>query len=199
MAEENEKSADIGEDGRPMLSFPSMDGIKSNEPSKPPKSIAPQTSIGPTIINKDVNAEVYSKIREATAESNDFYYHPDDIQEGLNREYAIKTLKDVWGGQTNDHIAIAQWFVNSYADDDVITEIHNNGTGSHPIMIESIYMAAKRMEKEGVGQIKDASTMKGMTKILIKKVGQKCRETLNRAVHDAQTRIIAKHGAIPSS
>jgi len=79
-----------------------------------------------------VNVEAYGRIRSAAAESDDFYYNPDDVQEGLNREYAIKTLKDLWGSNTNDHIEIAKWFMDSYADGDVIDDLHNSGLGSHP-------------------------------------------------------------------
>jgi len=38
--------------------------------------------------------------------------------------------------------------------------------------------------------------MKGMTSVTMKKVGEKCREVLNRAIHDAEMGIIEKHGSI---
>jgi hypothetical protein len=179
---ENGSTSEIGrgEDGRPMLDFPSMDdlGSKSTEtrtlPPEPDSPAAPA--------------------KEATDE---FFYNPDSGQEEMNQHYSMGRLNALWGSRADDNIKIAMQVLATYGDDDVIAELQRDGTGSHHLIIEKVFGLLERLKTEytdlhGPAQITGAN----MGSVVMKQFGQRAKELLNREIHDARQEVIQKHGAI---
>jgi hypothetical protein len=172
-----------GEDGRPMLDFPSMKdlGSKSTENRTLPPDVKPE------------------QVKDTTADSEAFCYNPDSTQSQMNEHYAMGKLNALWGSATDDNIKVARWVLGTYADDGIVADLERTGLGSHPDMVEAIYNAAIRLDKEAAamdGRSHSQITGKDMLSISMKKLGEKAKERLNHAINDAQASIIEKHGGI---
>jgi hypothetical protein len=189
---ENGSDSEINRDdsGRPMISFPSM----QNDESKSSKRAWVEGGDYP--MGKDDNAQASPP---AESESDSFFYNPDSGQAQMNEHYAMGKLNALWGSATDDNIKVARWVLGSYADDGIVADLERTGLGSHPDMIEAIYNAAIRLDKEAAamdGRSHSQITGKDMLSISMKKMGEKVKERLHHAINDAQASIIEKHGGI---
>jgi hypothetical protein len=149
-------------------------------------------------VTKDA-ADKIKKVIQTTGKK--FNFHPTEIEQELNRDFAMRELEKSWGPKTEENLKMAK-FIMRFAKPELIKHLETTGIGSHHLMISAVYDVAKQLEAElaRLGKNQDdtgqqmISNYSELTKRELQQLEAKASEMLGAAIHKAESAIIAKHG-----
>lgn len=179
--EENENN--LGEDGRPMLHFPSM-----GDQAKVRSSII-------TGVGDDAGKPTITETRDDAGKnmldfkgSNEF-----DISDRSeeNQQRAVDDLRREYGGNYESAVKNAR-AVLKWSDEEYPKSLEKNGLGNYPPLIIALDKLGKELEIKN----REARQSGAMKEPMLKAFEREARDRVNKLISKMESSYIAKHGPI---
>jgi glutamyl-tRNA reductase len=168
------EDTNVGEDGRPMLSYPSMDHKKEQDSTMNTDNRQP--------------GEAGQPMLDFSGPKDNF-----DISDRSdeNQQWAVDELKREFGSNYESALKNAR-AVLKYADEEYSKSIEKSGLGNYVPLIKSLNKIGRELEQK----YKEADQPGSMHAASLKAFRNMAREKINQLVTDIEADYAGKHGGI---